>query len=175
MIRGRHGQVTGATLEVPPNTQGSNQVRMLQTKIASSVQKVQQIRQPGLDSNPQPAGASNPYLPHVIVLETDEGLLFGVALDDGSTPAVAPGEAKLYAVNSTGQILGYFYAKASGKLTIANATQNLYSVLNGLLSDLNTFAVACEASSTDPTLVAAATALAGSITTVSAQLGALLE
>jgi len=74
---------------------------------------------------------------------------------------------------------GDTYVGVSGsKVTIQNASQNLYSVLNSLIIALQTFATSAKASSTDPTLVAAATALEVAIktaTNLSTELGEILE
>lgn len=57
---------------------------------------------------------------------------------------------------------------------IKNAAASLFTVLNTLVTDLSTFATACEASGTDPTLVTAATVLAGSLVNVSSSLAQIL-
>jgi hypothetical protein len=64
------------------------------------------------------------------------------------------------------------------KVKIANASRNLYTILNTLIVALQAFATASKASMTDPVLASSATALELAIKTaqdLSAQLGEILE
>lgn len=170
MTRTRIGQVRDSegtnTKKGGFNVRGN--VRILKVNSNGAIQNVQLLRNAGEDVNP-------PNESIVIVLEQDFGFLYGIAVDDLIEPSVAVGEKKIYASDAGGNILGYVHLLANGRVKIANQYQNLYTILNGLLNELQTFAAACHASSTDPTLVSAATALSTALGNTVSQLGGLLE
>lgn len=64
---------------------------------------------------------------------------------------------------------------SSGLASIKTASNSLFTVLNGLITELKTFATTCEGSATDPTLVSAATSLLASLTLTSTALSQVLE
>jgi len=126
----RVGIIKGSKIARPKNAQ-SGQARLLQVQIGSALQTVQLVPGAGEDVNPQDDAV-------VVILEID-GVKLGVATFDGITPTANEGERRIYAYDSTGNVLGRIKFKANGKVFIGNAGGNLRTQLDNALTALNTF------------------------------------
>ncbi len=103
--------------------------RMLQVRNMAALQTVQLVHSAGEDANPIDGSV-------VVILESD-GIRYGVATWDTTTPTVDKGERKLYAIDdATKALLGYIYLRKDGKITIANQTQNLLTALVALITGI---------------------------------------
>jgi hypothetical protein len=64
---------------------------------------------------------------------------------------------------------------STGLISMKNATSSLFTVLNGLLTELKNFATTCGTSSTDPTLVSAAGSLLTALSLSTTALSQIME
>jgi hypothetical protein len=153
------GKITGSKIDKPKNAV-SGQARILTVAIAGAQKElVQLVCEAGEDVNPQDGAV-------VIILESANGIKFGVATFDGIAPVVAKGERRLYSYDANGTVLARHKLKASGKQFIGNGSGNLGSGLDSLAGALDTLSNA--------TSTAAVTAGAATSVTLAAALVALL-
>lgn len=164
------GVVTG-TPSVARVKNGTAYALMLQVRFSDSqdVRTVQYMPQSGEDTVPT-AG-------DVVAVVDIGGIPLALASYDGIQSERESGEKELYSHTESGTKLASLLLKSSGLLWLGNRSTgvNLRTLLEDLVSALSTFAAACEASETDTVLVAAATTLVTSLTSVSSYISSLLD
>lgn len=157
------GQQTLLGVGAPKNSK-TGKARLLQVQVGPALKTVQLVTPAGEDFSP-PAGS-------VIVL-IGEGWKFGFPVRDDvpPDPNLNPGELLLRATDGSGNKLARVKLKQNGKVYLGNATQNLRTQLDNILTALNTFSGAAAQSaittggSSSSALAAAIVALMGPLFT----------
>ncbi len=130
------GNVTG--YRIGKNQDGDKDVLLLQVEISDKedVQTVELFTQSGEDSNP-PEGS------RVIIASINENWKAGIAVDDGITPSMLPGEKKFYSISS-GAISAFMNFLETGVLEL-NGNADFAVRFNALNTALQTMLTALNA------------------------------
>jgi hypothetical protein len=122
----RTGTVTGQTIE---SNRGSANVRLLQVQLLGSVpETVEFFNVSGEDTAPAEGDK-------VIVFELSDGFKFTMGTKDLIEASVLAGEKKIYSQDG-GLEKAIIYLKNDGKLQIGNGTDELLSLFDELLTEL---------------------------------------
>lgn len=162
-----------------PKNSKSGKARLLQVQIGPQLKTAQLVPPAGEDFSP-PNGST------AILLESG-GWLYLIACQDDvpPDPNLNRGEWEARATDGAGNKLGRVKLKQNGKVYVGNATQNLRTQLDNLLTALNTFSGAAAQSAITTggassaalaaAIVALQAALFSSVTSVTTALDALLD
>ena len=172
------GQPTLLGVGAPKNSK-TGKARLLQVQIGPQLKTAQLVPQAGEDFSP-PNGSK------VALLEMGGWLLIVAEQDDVlPDPNLNRGEKILYASDGLGNKRGRMKFKQNGKVYLGNATQNLRTQLDNLLTALNVFcgpaaqsAITTGGSSSAAlaaAIVAIMTPLFSSVVNVTTALDALLD
>lgn len=114
------GTVVGSAIET--NMDGENDVRMLSAELSSAedVQSIELIGQNGEQTNPLDDAT-------VVILEITKAWKIAIALKDLVEPdaTLERGEKKIYAVDSSNNVIAWMYFKGDGSILIENDNGSL--------------------------------------------------
>jgi phage gp45-like len=114
------GTIVGS--EIIENMDGENPTRMLSAELSSAedVQSIEHINQNGEQTNPLDDST-------VIILEISSAWKIAIAVKDLVEPdaAVGRGEKKIYALDSSNNVVAWIYLKSDGSIRLDNGTGSL--------------------------------------------------
>lgn len=115
--------------EITVNKDGEDNVRLLQVELSNpdDLQTIEQMRQPGDDSPPQPGA-------RVLVVDLGPSYRVAIAFDDGVEPSALPGEKYMYSHDDTYAVQASIYLEVDGTITISNSNGTIAIDASGNIS-----------------------------------------